>query len=328
MPAIDFPNAPEVNDIFTANGRSWKWDGNYWNTAETTVLTGPTGPSNTLAVGTTSATGPNGTPSVSITGTAPNQTINFVLQQGPTGPIGSIDSGIDGLTDVTISSPVNGNLLTYNSSTSQWINLPAPISLPSQTGNTGRYLQTDGATASWQLVIALPSQTGNSGELLTTDGTNSSWSNTISANSTTAVGLIVRGLALQTANIQEWATNTGTVLASISSAGKLTAVTKSFEIDHPTKDDLRLRYGSLEGPENGVYTRGKIQGNIIELPDYWTGLVDEDSITVNLTAIGKSQDLFVESILNNKVLIGGSDINAFYTVFAERKDVEKLIVEF
>lgn len=71
-----------------------------------------------------------------------------------------------------------------------------------------------------------------------------------------------------------------------------------------------------------------INSNKIELPDYWTGLVDEDTITVNLTAIGKSQDLWVEDIADNKVIIGGENVNCFYTVFAERKDVEKLEVEF
>jgi hypothetical protein len=111
--------------------------------------------------------------------------------------------------------------------------------------------------------------------------------------------------------------------------GSFAATTKSFVIDHPTKPDMKLRYGSLEGPENGVYIRGRLKdSNVIELPDYWIGLVHEDTITVNLTAISKSQDLWVEDIKNNTVIIGGKNINCFYTVFAERKDVEKLIVEF
>ncbi len=111
--------------------------------------------------------------------------------------------------------------------------------------------------------------------------------------------------------------------------GSFAATTKSFVIDHPTKPDMKLRYGSLEGPENGVYVRGRLKdSNVIELPDYWTELVHEDTITVNLTAIGKSQDLWVEDIVDNTVIVGGENINCFYTVFAERKDVEKLIVEF
>jgi hypothetical protein len=111
--------------------------------------------------------------------------------------------------------------------------------------------------------------------------------------------------------------------------GSFAATTKSFVIDHPTKPGMKLRYGSLEGPENGVYVRGRLKdNNTIELPDYWTELVHEDSITVNLTAIGKSQNLWVEDIVNNTVIIGGENIDCFYTVYAERKDVEKLIVEY
>jgi hypothetical protein len=112
--------------------------------------------------------------------------------------------------------------------------------------------------------------------------------------------------------------------------GSFAATTKSFVIDHPTKEGMTLRYGSLEGPENGVYVRGRCKGKgVIELPDYWTGLVDADSITVTLTPIGKSQNLFVKEIKDNKVKIGGSrKVDCFYTVWAERKDVAKLEVEF
>ena len=114
--------------------------------------------------------------------------------------------------------------------------------------------------------------------------------------------------------------------------GSFAATTKSFVINHPTKPGMKLRYGSLEGPENGVYVRGKLTGNIIELPDYWPDLVDSESITVNLTPIGKHQKLFVEKIENNKVYVATDEwfgkINCYYTVFAERKDVEKLVVEY
>jgi len=55
--------------------------------------------------------------------------------------------------------------------------------------------------------------------------------------------------------------------------GEISATNKSFVIDHPTKDGMKLRYGSLEGPENGVYVRGILIGNdVIETPDYWVGL--------------------------------------------------------
>ena len=114
--------------------------------------------------------------------------------------------------------------------------------------------------------------------------------------------------------------------------GSFAATTKSFVIDHPTKDGMKLRYGSLEGPENGIYVRGRLKGNdTIELPDYWTGLVDEETITVNLTPIGRKAPLHsVVDIADNTVVVESANdvVDCFYTVFGERKDVEKLEVEF
>lgn len=53
--------------------------------------------------------------------------------------------------------------------------IPADGGLPSQTGNNGKYLKTDGTSSSWAAVDALPSQTGNGGKYLTTDGSTASW---------------------------------------------------------------------------------------------------------------------------------------------------------
>lgn len=110
--------------------------------------------------------------------------------------------------------------------------------------------------------------------------------------------------------------------------GSFAATTKSFLINHPTKPNMKLRYGSLEGPENGVYIRGRLtNSNIISLPEYWTELVDEDSITVNLTPIGK-QELYVENVTKNKVFVRGNKmVDCYYLILAERKDVLKIQVE-
>ena len=113
----------------------------------------------------------------------------------------------------------------------------------------------------------------------------------------------------------------------------LYAASKSFLIPHPTKEGKKLRYGSLEGPENGVYIRGKLKNNnTIELPEYWTKLVDPDSITVSLTPIGNHQNLYVEFIENNKVVVANSNlinknVNCFFVVYGERIDIDKLVVE-
>jgi hypothetical protein len=113
------------------------------------------------------------------------------------------------------------------------------------------------------------------------------------------------------------------------STGTLFAVAKSFRIPHPTKTGKMLVYGVLEGPENGVYARGRLTGsNTIELPEYWTKLVDPTSITVNLTPIGKFQQVYVENITDNVVYVGGENaIDCFFTVWAERVDIDKLVVE-
>ena len=88
-------------------------------------------------------------------------------------------------------------------------------------------------------------------------------------------------------------------------------------------------HGSLEGAEHGVYFRGNSTQKEIDLPDYWTNLVDSDTITVQLTAIGSKQDLWVVEVKENKVFIESEQENVsfFYLIQAERKDVDKLEVE-
>jgi hypothetical protein len=51
--------------------------------------------------------------------------------------------------------------------------------VPSQTGNSGKYLTTNGTASSWGAVDALPSQTGNSGKYLTTNGTAAAWASIV-----------------------------------------------------------------------------------------------------------------------------------------------------
>jgi hypothetical protein len=122
-----------------------------------------------------------------------------------------------------------------------------------------------------------------------------------------------------------------TLISGGLTANTISATVKMFDIEHPTKDGLRLRHGNLEGPENGVYFRGTIvnQKEII-LPDYWEGLVDESSITVSLTPIGFFQSLFVVSKSNKKIIIDNNeDKNHFdFVIYGERKDINKLIIEY
>ena len=111
----------------------------------------------------------------------------------------------------------------------------------------------------------------------------------------------------------------------------LQASIKNFVIDHPTVPGKKLVHTCLEGPENGVYYRGRLKGkDQIQLPPYWTGLVDETTITVSITPVGSHQDIIVKRIGDNKVYLQarpGIPIDCFYHVYGTRKDVERLIVE-
>jgi hypothetical protein len=114
--------------------------------------------------------------------------------------------------------------------------------------------------------------------------------------------------------------------------GHILSAKKNFDIPHPTKEGWRLRHTCPEGPSNDVYTRGRVTGKReIELPEYWTELVDPRSITVSLTPIGAHQDVIVKRIGENKVFLqsrGNMPIDCYYHIFAERKDGEKLIPEY
>ena len=107
---------------------------------------------------------------------------------------------------------------------------------------------------------------------------------------------------------------------------------KGFDIEHPNKDGHRLRHICLEGPEAGVYYRGRLKNEkMIRLPSYWKGLVNVDTITVQLQPVGAHQNIIVKRWDDEYVYLqaqGALPINCFFHVYAERKDVDKLTVEY
>ena len=109
---------------------------------------------------------------------------------------------------------------------------------------------------------------------------------------------------------------------------------KPFDIQHPTKGKgHRLRYACIEGPEVGVYYRGRLKdGERIDLPYYWKDLVAEESITVQLQPIGDRHfHLNVIEFTNEYIIVGEADdkpIDCFYHVYGERKDINPLITEY
>lgn len=156
----------------------------------------------------------------------------------------------------------------------------------------------------------------------------------LNGTSTSVVTLERNSGPIPTFNVEA---NTANFSGNVNIVGKCTASdfsanSKSFNIPHPLKPNKRLWHGCLEGPEHGVYVRGRLtNSNVIELPDYWTGLVDAETITVSLTQIGYAQDLIVEKIeWGRRVIIksgNGANIDCYYTVNATRNDIPPLEVE-
>tara|TARA_B100000029_G_scaffold516207_1_gene627665 strand:- start:587 stop:1285 length:699 start_codon:yes stop_codon:yes gene_type:complete len=111
----------------------------------------------------------------------------------------------------------------------------------------------------------------------------------------------------------------------------LLARSKNFMIPHPDDPNKQLVYACLEGPEHSVYVRGQLRNkDTIILPEVWRNLVDERSITVSLTPVGTHQELIVKRIQDNQIVVGtkpGLPINCYYHIFAERKDIPKLVTE-
>ena len=109
---------------------------------------------------------------------------------------------------------------------------------------------------------------------------------------------------------------------------------KLFDMEHPSPEmkGYRLAHACIEGPEVGVYYRGRLRNEKeIILPDYWKDLVHMNSISVQLQPIGAHQDIIIKRWDIQKIYLqskSGIPIDCFYHVYAERKDVNGLIVEY
>ena len=121
-----------------------------------------------------------------------------------------------------------------------------------------------------------------------------------------------------------------TALVVSDKGGNVLAAKKNFDIKHPNKEGWRLRHACVEGPEAAVYIRGRLKNNnVIELPEYWKGLIDYDTISVNLTPFGRKDDLYVKDILEDRIIVAGnhlSNVNGFYQVWADR--LGEFVVEY
>lgn len=107
---------------------------------------------------------------------------------------------------------------------------------------------------------------------------------------------------------------------------------KKFDIVHPSEEGMRLAHACIEGAEVAIYHRGRVRNEKeILLPHYWKDLVHINSITVQLQPIGAHQDIIIKRWDDEKIYLqakAGMPIDCFYHVYAERKDINPLVVEY
>jgi hypothetical protein len=280
------------------------------------VILGPS----TFVINGTSNTITSNTIAVLNTGSIPFPAIqigatNRGFYNTPGGAIGAVGAGYEQARFGIVSNTVNFLLLNG-----------------ANTGN-GPTLTVGGTDANISLILASNSSgsiifTSNAAEVARINTSGLGIGTKVPTSNLHVVGTSnVTSTAVFGANV---GVGTSNPIYNLQVVGSFAATTKSFIIKHPLKSGKFLRYGSLEGPENGVYVRGRTQSNIIELPDYWTALVDSDTITVNLTPIGSTKMPSVISanssvVTIKKPMFGG--IDCYYIIYAERKDVDKLTVE-
>jgi microcystin-dependent protein len=251
---VQEPESPQIGDIWIRDdldpAEATFWDGTEWKEIGTV---GPAGPANDLTIGTVE-TGEFGDPAeVTITGTSPEQTLNFVLPPGQQGPATTLTVGT-----VTASAPgEDAEVEITGNSPDQTINfvLPrgdvgpqGPDGLPDQDTNAGKYLTTDGTDAFWETVDALPDQTGNEGKYLTTDGTDPEWaflSGGTAATEPPTTGLVDGSIWLDTdgevqppnAKLVRWVKTATAGQTSFSGASDGSATTLSY---NPSSEQVFL----------------------------------------------------------------------------------------
>jgi hypothetical protein len=113
-------------------------------------------------------------------------------------------------------------------------------------------------------------------------------------------------------------------------SGSSTTTTKTFVIDHPFQENKYLVHACLEGPEAGVYYRGKAQITngtdvTVTLPDYVQYLAT--NFTVQITPIvsykyNVNVSLSCSEVENNSFTVYGPNIKFFWHVYGTRNTFE------
>ena len=117
------------------------------------------------------------------------------------------------------------------------------------------------------------------------------------------------------------------VLGYNSSTSEILYSAKSFVINHPVKEDRYLVHACLEGPEAGVYYRGKseIKNNReveVQLPYYASKLAKDFTIQITPIFDGDSRYYSCSEVVDNKFMVYGGNGKFFWTVHGSRQDID------
>ena len=116
-----------------------------------------------------------------------------------------------------------------------------------------------------------------------------------------------------------WDSTSGEIQAS--------SAAKTFVIDHPINENKYLVHACLEGPESGVYYRGKgeIVNNesvIIHLPHYVEALATDFTIQITPIYNGKINTLNSSEVTNNTFTVHGDNCKFYWNVTGKRFDID------
>jgi len=202
--------------------------------SELPILTEPGTPTRFLAVDVSTA--PYSSKTVTLSDLRDKIISLGVIDIGPT-LIQNLNGSFDVATPIPTQTGNSGAFLTTNGTSISWATLNSTF--PSQTGNNGKYLTTDGTDVSWASIERIPEQVNRAGQYLTTNGTTASW---------VAIGASL--LASQTGNASALLTTNGTTSSWVKIGASLlpsqTGNTGSFLITNGTTSSwTKLTLSSL-----------------------------------------------------------------------------------
>ena len=122
-------------------------------------------------------------------------------------------------------------------------------------------------------------------------------------------------------------TVTKNMMGNLITTGTITGSVKNFMIDHPINQTKYLMHSCLEGPEMGVYYRGKdsIINNTsvaITLPEYVSVLAFDFTIQITPIYDGTPKTVYqVSEIVENQFTVYGDNGSFYWIVYGKRGDI-------